>query len=171
MNVVDPRETYDDLLVTESRERLDPEEFEEAVNSEAANSGWVVLGLVFDDGDRVLLVDQSWADGWLAPGGARKPGESLSEAVVREVREETGVEIAPVRPRAVDEFTFVNERTGKTDGWTTVFFEADADTTGIATDLGLDGEEILDADWFERLPDDVFNRELTEAVYQWCLRD
>lgn len=165
------REEYDDLLVTHSQEVLEPEEFREAVGSEAATVGWVVLGFVFDEIGRVLLIDQSWADGWLVPGGARKPGESLSEAVAREVREETGITITPVRPHAIDEFTFVNERTDETSGWTTVFYEAVADTTEIGSDLGLEGEEINDADWFESLPDDVFHRELTEKVYQRCLSD
>lgn len=165
------REEYDDLLVTRSREVLEPEEFEAAVDSEAATVGWVVLGFAFDDAGRVLLVDQSWADGWLVPGGVRKPGESLSESVVREVREETGITITPVRPHAIDEYTFVNERTDETSGWTTVCFEAVADTTEIGSDLGVDGEEIEDADWFESLPDDVFHRELTERVYQRCLDD
>ena len=166
-----PQEEYDDLLVTHSREVLESDEFREAADSEAATAGWVVLGFVFDERGRILLIDQSWADGWLVPGGARKPGESLSEAVAREVREETGVTISPVRPHAVDEFTFVNEQSEETSGWTTVCFEAVADTAEIKSDLGLEGEEITDADWFESLPDNVFHPELTEAVYQRCLSD
>lgn len=169
MTVTDPRERYDDLRVTRSRETLEPEEFWEAANSEAATVGWVVFGFVFDAADRVLLIEQPWADGWMTPGGTLRPGESLSETVTREIEEETGVTLTPIRPHAVDEFTFVNECTDESSGWTAVFFEGVADTTEIDDELGLAGEEIVDAGWFDDLPANVFNRKLTEAVYRRCL--
>ena len=169
MNVTDPRGRYDDHVVTHSREVLGPKPFEKAADSEAATIGWVVLAFVFDDEDRVLLVDEPWADGWTAPGGVLQSGESLAEAVVREVREETGVEASPIRSHAINEFNFANERIDETSGWTAVFFGADADTTEIEAELGLEGERIDDAAWFEALPNDVFDREFTEEVYQRCL--
>lgn len=149
---------------------MDPEEFVEYADSEAVAVGWVVLGFVFDDRGRVLLIDQPWGDGWMAPGGAPKPGESLGEAVVREVREETGVPITPTRPHAVDEVTFVDKASGETCGWRTVAFEADATDTTIDTDLGLEDEVINEAAWFETLPCELFNPELAEPVYQRCVR-
>lgn len=169
--MTDPREEYEDLLVTESRETLPPDEFEEAAASEPATVGWVAFGFVFDDADRVVLVRQPWADGWLTPGGALEPGESLAETFAREVREETGVRATPVRPHAVDDLTFVNERTGATAGWTTVLFEGRAETTALADDPGLEDEEVTDVAWFDDLPDDVFNPEMTERVYRQCLGD
>lgn len=171
MGFVDPRERFEDLIETESQEILGPEEFEETADSEAASIGWVVLGLAFDDDDRVLLVDQPWADGWLAPGGVPKPDETLAEAVSREVKEETGVDISPVRPRGLDALTVENERTGETTGWRAVLFEADAETTAIDDDLGLEGEAIDDARWFEGFPTEVFNPEVTRPVYERCLAD
>ena len=58
----------------------------------------VVIMLVHD-GDRVLLGRQSrWRAGrWSTFAGFVEPGESLEEAVVREVEEESGVEIADLR--------------------------------------------------------------------------
>ena len=49
-------------------------------------------------GARELLLMQRSDNGqWGLPGGYVEPGESVSQAVVREVREETGVEIEPGR--------------------------------------------------------------------------
>lgn len=169
MPVDDPRARHDDLLLTESRERVSPARFDTVSESEAARSGWVVLAFAFDETGRVLLVDEPWADGWLAPGGARKPDESLRDAVVRELREETGVEIDPVAPRAVDEFRFVNDDTGETCGWEMVFFEAEASNTQVADDPGLADEEITDARWFDGLPEKMFNPDLTRRAYRRCL--
>jgi NAD+ diphosphatase len=58
----------------------------------------VVIMLV-TDGDRVLLGRQpTWPPGrYSALAGFVEPGESLEEAVVREVREEAGVEVGPPR--------------------------------------------------------------------------
>ena len=50
-----------------------------------------------DDGRRVLLVRRSdGANLWGFPGGAIEPGERADQALVREVREEIGLEVEPV---------------------------------------------------------------------------
>jgi 8-oxo-dGTP diphosphatase len=54
-----------------------------------------VGAIVMDHGD-ILLVkrDREPSKGlWTLPGGRLEPGETLREAIVREVREETGIEI------------------------------------------------------------------------------
>jgi 8-oxo-dGTP pyrophosphatase MutT (NUDIX family) len=167
MPVSDPRERYD-VLETQSREALGPSEFTEAADSEAERAGWVVVAFTFDDAGRVLMIDQAWADGWILPGGARKPGESLAETAVRELDEETGVAVDPVAPRAVDEFTFVNERTGDTAGWTLVVYEAVTDAPEVDRDPTVDDEEIDEIRWFDGLPDEVFNPDLIEPGYKRC---
>lgn len=52
----------------------------------------VVLGIVLDSRNRVLLVRRCGESRWIFPGGQSEPGEAEAETVVREVREETGVQ-------------------------------------------------------------------------------
>ena len=59
-----------------------------------------VRALVIDGDGRICLVRHTYRDGWFLPGGGVKPGESLVEAISRELREETGIAL-PERPRRV----------------------------------------------------------------------
>ncbi|MEU9119010.1 NUDIX domain-containing protein [Streptomyces sp. NPDC048506] len=54
--------------------------------------------LLFDDQDRVLLVDPTYKAGWEFPGGVVERGEPPAHAGVREVAEELGIEL-PRAPR------------------------------------------------------------------------
>lgn len=52
------------------------------------------FGMLFDDDGRVLLCHRRDHDLWNLPGGGLRPGEAPWEGVVREVLEETGLEVA-----------------------------------------------------------------------------
>ncbi|HKN54020.1 MAG TPA: NUDIX domain-containing protein [Amycolatopsis sp.] len=57
-----------------------------------------VGGIVHDAQGRLLLIKRANEPGrgrWSLPGGRVEPGETDAEAVVREVREETGLEVTP----------------------------------------------------------------------------
>src|SRR5437764_5618481 len=55
----------------------------------------VCVGAVAVSGDRLLLIRRGHGPGageWSVPGGRVEMGETLAEAVVRELAEETGIE-------------------------------------------------------------------------------
>lgn len=57
---------------------------------------WSGVGVVVWKGDHVLLVQRGkepMRGSWSIPGGSHELGETVREAAVREVREETGIEI------------------------------------------------------------------------------
>ncbi|GGU99511.1 ATP/GTP-binding protein [Streptomyces filipinensis] len=52
--------------------------------------------LLFDERDRVLLVDPTYKPGWEFPGGVVERGEAPARAGMREVAEETGIRLREV---------------------------------------------------------------------------
>jgi 8-oxo-dGTP pyrophosphatase MutT (NUDIX family) len=53
-----------------------------------------VVAIVQDYQGRVLMIHKTDNDKWALPGGGHEPGESISDTVVREVKEETGYDVA-----------------------------------------------------------------------------
>lgn len=105
------RDEYDEFPVDHREETWTAEKFEEAV--ELARDGYTGGGYVLavrepdqaapltgsmpddatQDGDRVLLAMTRGTNRWGPPGGGREDGETYEEAAVREVREETSVDV------------------------------------------------------------------------------
>ena len=53
--------------------------------------------VLLDEQGRVLLMQRSDNGCWALPGGGVEPGESVAEALTREVAEETGLQVRPLR--------------------------------------------------------------------------
>ena len=60
-----------------------------------------VAAIVRDAENRVLFIRRADNGEWGLPAGAIDPGETPAEAVAREVREETGLEVRPARVAGV----------------------------------------------------------------------
>jgi 8-oxo-dGTP diphosphatase len=61
---------------------------------EHAGRHWTASAVVLHpETDKVLLIDHVKSGYWLFPGGHVCPGETLAEAAVREVHEETGIDV------------------------------------------------------------------------------
>ena len=66
--------------------------------------------------DNKLLIDKYTDDSYCLPGGYVEIGETSNEAVIRELKEETGLDFDVVRFAGVIENFFTNKRNQKTHG-------------------------------------------------------
>ncbi len=105
---------------------------------------FVGVGAVVIHDEKVLLVKLNYGRArgrWLIPGGMVDPGETLREAVVREVKEETGLTISPrgiigIRSMVRDE-----------DGLTDVYVVFRSDLVSSPTPLRPQESEIEEVAW------------------------
>jgi len=79
--------------------------------SRTENVELTVLCLI-TDGDRILLQNRTKNDwqGYTLPGGHVEPGESFVDAVIREMKEETGLTILDPRLAGIKQFPIENGR-------------------------------------------------------------
>jgi len=71
-----------------------------------------VRGLVIDEANRVFLVKHSYVTGWHLPGGGVEPGETVIDALIRELAEEGNIE--PTAPPMLHGI-FFNGRASRRD--------------------------------------------------------
>lgn len=66
---------------------------------------YIVMGVLINDKSEVLMMQEakeSCAGQWYLPAGRMEPGETIEEAVKREVLEETGLDMEPTTLLAVE---------------------------------------------------------------------
>jgi nucleoside triphosphatase len=66
-----------------------------------------VGALIFNQEDKVLLLkSDKWRDKYVIPGGHIELGETMEDALRREVKEETGLDIYDIEFASLQEFVF-----------------------------------------------------------------
>ncbi|WP_265111100.1 NUDIX hydrolase [Halosolutus halophilus] len=107
-----------------------------------------VRGLIENEG-RVLLIKQRTPDGsdvWEVPGGRALIGEDPRDAVVREVREETSLEITVGDPIDVYSYTW----DGRAKGVVATVFECEVVDGTVDISNTPEDESIIGFDWVTR---------------------
>ena len=120
----------------------------------------VCVGAVAVVDDRLLLVRRGHgpaAGEWSLPGGRVEGGETLAEAVVREVAEETGLEAV------CDDLVGWVERLG--DGYHFVIFDFLVTVLDGPEKLPQAGDDAAEAAWVPL--DEVFRLRLTEGLAEF----
>lgn len=100
------------------------------------------------DAPRVLLGMGRNADQWGPPGGGREDGETYEEAAVREVREETGVDVELTGLSAALRWTTTGEERDDTVHTLFVTFEG----CYVGGHVEIQPGELNGAAWFRELP-------------------
>ncbi|WP_226669651.1 NUDIX hydrolase [Metabacillus litoralis] len=94
-----------------------------------------------EDANKVLMVNNK-GGGWSLPGGAVEPGETLEQAVIREVKEETSLTIEAGDIIAVNEAFFIEK------GHHALFITFKA--TVIEGEISIiDSDEISEIEWVD----------------------
>ena len=124
-----------------------------------------VGAVVFDDVGRLLLIrrgQEPARDRWSVPGGRVEPGESHQAAVIREVFEETGLNITVVREVGT-------VRRDALGGGTYVIRDFLGELAEVKAPVG--GDDATDASFFaiERLAELDTSDGLIETLTEWGL--
>lgn len=83
----------------------DPQAWQEYLaegNAKQARKRVSADALIRDAAGRIMLVDPGYKPGWDLPGGMAEANESPVQCVQREIREELGLELGPLRMVCVD---------------------------------------------------------------------
>ena len=104
-------------------------------------------GIVIDQGTgtpRVLLVHRPGYDDWSFPKGKLDPGETVEEAALREVKEETGLECRIIRKLATMRYAYRTRNEGPLRPKAVHYFLMEH----VRGDIQVPGDEVDRAEWF-----------------------
>lgn len=129
--------------------------------TEAGRFNYRVCAVLLD-GERILAMHDERSPYFYLPGGRVRMGERAEDAVLREVREELGIEVRIVRPLWLSQ-SFFNEDVVRVDYHELcLYFLVDASATDLLTRgdrfRGPELRHVHDFEWlpFERVKDEYF---------------
>jgi 8-oxo-dGTP pyrophosphatase MutT (NUDIX family) len=105
-------------------------------------------GIVIDNETgtpRVLLVHRPSYDDWSFPKGKLDLGETIEEAALREVREETGLECRIIRKLATMRYAYRTRNKGRLRPKAVHYFLMER----VSGDIQVPGDEVDRAEWFD----------------------
>lgn len=115
-------------------------------NAPAANSVVPsVTAAIRNDAGDILLIHKIDNDLWALPGGGHDAGESLTDTVVREVKEETGLDVEVVR--LVGTYTNPNHVMAYDDGEVRQQFSLCFEAKWVGGQPREDGSETKEVRW------------------------
>jgi len=120
----------------------------------------VAIGGVIIEHEKILLVKRNkepHKDEWAIPGGSVNPGETLQQAVEREIREETGLVVRAKNPMHVFDFIERDKQGRLRFHYVIVDFRADV----VAGTL-RSSDDAADARWFT--PKEIKKLRITETT-------
>jgi RimJ/RimL family protein N-acetyltransferase/8-oxo-dGTP pyrophosphatase MutT (NUDIX family) len=120
-----------------------PDGFRAMLNAGLPTKRVIAQGVIRDPRGRVLMCELVYKPDWDLPGGVVEPGESPRDGIVREVREELGVELAAGALVAVD---WLPPWAGWDDAVVLVFDLGRHDTS-LVGDAVLEPREIAAVHW------------------------
>jgi 8-oxo-dGTP pyrophosphatase MutT (NUDIX family) len=105
-------------------------------------------GVVVTDGARILLGHATRSPRWDIPKGLAEPGESLRNAAVRELQEETGLRTAPEALRDLGIHAYLRDKNLALFAWTPSPMPDPASLTCSATFILPSGAALPEFDRF-----------------------
>jgi ADP-ribose pyrophosphatase YjhB (NUDIX family) len=107
----------------------------------------VSAGAIVIRGDEILLVRAKNSEGndfLVAPGGGVEIDEGIDQACIREVREETGIEVRPCKILFIEDLVWENKRVVK------VWFLCVITGAELKRTQGAIEEGLIEAGWFRK---------------------
>jgi ADP-ribose pyrophosphatase YjhB (NUDIX family) len=121
--------------------------------------------VLIDGEGRILLIRRSDNGMWALPAGGMEPGESVTECMIREVWEETGLTAKSYRPFAVYSEPRFKPPSGRPGQLLTVAFKVDRWAGSLQTHT----DETTDARFFT--PDELRRLPDLMPMYLECIED
>ncbi|MBI2846127.1 MAG: NUDIX hydrolase [Chloroflexi bacterium] len=120
----------------------------------------VTVAVALRDGERMLIVrrkNQPRRGMWVLPGGAIELGETVHQAAVRELREECGAEIKPLRFLGVEDRIFPDKESRVQYHYVLIVLLAKYKGGGITASSDIDAAEWVREEDLPRydIPDEV----------------